>query len=169
MTTPQSDDGTSLACGLQPEQTSLLDAWTCDVDSDRRLPYQPHCARSATPGKAEDPRHARRRSARRRAAKSGKRRADRRRQSSVVWSIGPVRALHSLNLGVASTLNDSLTLGLSATYDGDGGQPYNELAATRADAWGVAMTINYNSGPWPCGAYYEVTRAVRNSSCRTQR
>jgi Gram-negative porin len=36
---------------------------------------------------------------------------------------GAVRDLHSLNLGVATTLHDSLTLGLSATYDGGSGCP----------------------------------------------
>ena len=76
---------------------------------------------------------------------------------------GPVRDLHSLNLGVEATLYDSLTLGLSATYDGDSGLPNNSLAASRADSWGVATSINYNSGPWTWGAYYQVARAPIDS------
>ena len=71
---------------------------------------------------------------------------------------GPVHDLHSLNLGVATTLYDSLTLGLSATYDGNSGQPYNRL--NRVDAWGASTSVNYNSGPWTWGAYYQFARAV---------
>lgn len=73
---------------------------------------------------------------------------------------GTVRDLHSLNLGVATTLYDSLTLGLSATYDGNSGLPYNRSDAHRTDAWGVATSINYNLGPWTWGAYYQVARAA---------
>ena len=73
---------------------------------------------------------------------------------------GPVRDLHSLNLGVATTLYDSLTLGLSATYDGNSGQPYNKLDTNGADAWGLTTSVNYNSGPWTWGAYYQFARAA---------
>lgn len=77
---------------------------------------------------------------------------------------GPVHDLHSLNLGVEATLYDSLALGVSATYDGDSGLPNRNAAASRADAWGVATSINYNSGPWTWGAYYQVARADLDSA-----
>lgn len=68
---------------------------------------------------------------------------------------GAVGDLHSLNLGTTLVLNDSLILGASATFNGDSGLPEAAPASGRSDAWGVVASINFNTGPWTLGAYYQ--------------
>lgn len=72
---------------------------------------------------------------------------------------GAVRDLQSLNLGATLVLNDSLMLGVSAGFNGDSGLPETPSASGRSDAWGVVASINYNTGPWTMGAYYQRARS----------
>lgn len=58
--------------------------------------------------------------------------------------------LHSIHMGVTATLDDSLMLGVSATFNG--------LRAASSE-WGVTASVNYNTGPWTSGAYYQLARA----------
>jgi hypothetical protein len=67
--------------------------------------------------------------------------------------------LHSLNAGISVTLHDSLMLGISASYNGDSGLPRTPIGANRSDAWGVVTSVNYNTGPWTWGAYYQLARS----------
>jgi hypothetical protein len=66
---------------------------------------------------------------------------------------GQVGDLHSANVGATIVIDDSLTLGASATFNGDSGLPEARLATGLSDAWGVVASINYNVGPWTVGAY----------------
>ena len=68
------------------------------------------------------------------------------------------RDLDSLSLGTSITLNDSLDLGVSATYDGRGGAV--EAIGDAPSAWGASASINYNSGPWTVGGYYQFSRGA---------
>jgi hypothetical protein len=72
---------------------------------------------------------------------------------------GPVGDLHSLNVGTTLVLDDSLTLGLSATYNGKSGLPSRASASGESDAWGAIASVNYNTGPWTLGAYYQRARS----------
>jgi len=69
------------------------------------------------------------------------------------------RDLHSVNLGVTATLDDSLMLGAAVTFNGDSGLQAMSPAQTTSSAWGATASINYNTGPWTFGAYYQVARA----------
>jgi hypothetical protein len=72
---------------------------------------------------------------------------------------GAVRDLHSLNLGATLVLDDSLVLGVSAGFNGDSGLPATARASGRSAARGAVASINYNTGPWTLGAYYQHARS----------
>lgn len=66
--------------------------------------------------------------------------------------------LRSFSAGVSVTLNDALTLGASVTDNGGSGLPRNASGSFKSAAAGYAASINYNTGPWTFGGYYQ--RAV---------
>lgn len=72
---------------------------------------------------------------------------------------GTISDLHSLNAGATLILDDSLILGASASFNGNSGLPDAALASGRSDAWGAVISINYNTGPWTWGAYYQRARS----------
>lgn len=72
---------------------------------------------------------------------------------------GGVGDLHSLNVGATLVLDDSLILGASATFNGDSSLPDAVSATGRSNAWGAVASINYNTGPWTWGAYYQRARS----------
>jgi hypothetical protein len=72
---------------------------------------------------------------------------------------GGVGDLHSFNAGATLVLDDSLILGVSATFNGDSGLPDAVSGAGRSNAWGAVASINYNTGPWTWGAYYQRARS----------
>lgn len=84
---------------------------------------------------------------------------------SISWARGQatgpdtrVEDLSSFNAGVTLVLDDALTLGLSATWNGDGG--LERIARTSASAaGGWVASANYNVGPWTLGGYYQRARA----------
>lgn len=62
---------------------------------------------------------------------------------------------HSLHGGVRATLQDAITLGASATYDGLS-QDRDDLAPRlRANPFGVVGSADYVLGPWVAGGYYQ--------------
>lgn len=65
------------------------------------------------------------------------------------------RDVNSIGAGVSLTLDDSLMFGIGASYDGRSGLP--SAAATRfaSAAWGASVSVNYNTGPWTLGGYYQ--------------
>jgi hypothetical protein len=69
------------------------------------------------------------------------------------------RDLDSFGAGASVTLNDSLTLGLAATFDGPSGLPAAASGRFSSDAWGATASANYNSGPWTIGAWIQYARA----------
>ena len=73
--------------------------------------------------------------------------------------------LNSLNLGVTTTLSDSLMLGASATLNSNSGLPRSASGASPT-AWGITTSVNYNTGPWTLGAYYQFARAAINTPVR---
>jgi hypothetical protein len=79
---------------------------------------------------------------------------------------GAVSDLHSLNVGATVVLDDSLILGVSATVNGNSGLPEAALAPNRSDAWGAVASINYNTGPWTWGAYYQLARSEGDVALR---
>jgi hypothetical protein len=69
---------------------------------------------------------------------------------------GSLRDLNSVGAGVSITFDDALTLGLSASYDG---RSQLSSAASASAAWGAIASVNYNTGPWTLGAYYQYASA----------
>ncbi len=72
--------------------------------------------------------------------------------------------LHSLNLGTTLVLDDSLIIGVSATWNGDTGirRPFMRIDVD--DAWGWVTSVNYNQGPWTVGAFYQWATSAGNSN-----
>lgn len=70
---------------------------------------------------------------------------------------GNTRDLRSLSLGGGATLNDSLTLGASFTYNGDTGLG-RAPGVSRSDAYGIALSANYNTGAWTWGGFIQYAR-----------
>lgn len=79
--------------------------------------------------------------------------------SAVQPGDGPVRSLNSVSLGTSVTLDDALDLGIAASYDGKSGLPSGAHANPVSPAWGMTASINYNTGPWTVGAYYQYAQA----------
>jgi hypothetical protein len=73
-----------------------------------------------------------------------------------------LRDLSSIGAGVSITFNDSLILGLSASYDGRSRLPSTASAAFASAGWGAIASVNYNTGPWTLGAYYQYASAEGN-------
>jgi len=70
-----------------------------------------------------------------------------------------LRDLDSVSLGTSVTLDDSLDIGLSASYDGKSGTSRAATSNGASSAWGAAASVNYNTGPWTIGGYYQYARA----------
>jgi len=70
--------------------------------------------------------------------------------------------LRSLGAGVSVILDDSLTLGLAASYDGGSRLPASARGKLASAAWGATLSVNYNSGPWTVGGYYQSATAEGN-------
>lgn len=66
-----------------------------------------------------------------------------------------LRDLSSIGTGISITLDDALTLGLSASYDGRSQLPSTASGAFASAAWGAVASLNYNRGPWTLGTYYQ--------------
>src|SRR5262249_7179709 len=66
------------------------------------------------------------------------------------------RDLNSVSLGTSVSLNDSVDLAVSGSYAGTGGAPPASNGRSTAVAWGVTASLNYNSGPWTLGGYYQL-------------
>jgi hypothetical protein len=65
----------------------------------------------------------------------------------------PLRDLNSISLGTSVVLDDSLYLGLAASYDAAGGLPTIAHEEFASASWGATVSVNYNSGPWTLGGY----------------
>ncbi len=72
---------------------------------------------------------------------------------------GATRDLRSVGAGVSLTLDDALSLGLAASYDGRSRLPSAATSAFASAAWGATASVNYNTGPWTIGAYYQYASA----------
>jgi len=70
---------------------------------------------------------------------------------------GNTRDLHSLSFGGTATLDDTLTLGASFTYNGDSGLA-RVPGGSRSDAYGIALSANYNIGAWTYGGFIQFAR-----------
>lgn len=70
-----------------------------------------------------------------------------------------LRDLNSGSFGTSVTLEDSLDIGLSASYDGMSGTSRAASDSSASPAWGASASINYNTGPWTVGGYYQQARA----------
>jgi predicted porin len=73
------------------------------------------------------------------------------------------RDLKSVGAGVSITFDDALTLGLSASYDGRSRASSTASGAFASAAWGGIASVNYNTGPWTIGAYYQHASAEGSS------
>lgn len=71
----------------------------------------------------------------------------------------PTRDLNSIGAGVSFTFDDALMVGLSASYDGRSRLPSSATGAFASAAWGTTVSVNYNTGPWTMGAYYQYASA----------
>jgi Gram-negative porin len=67
--------------------------------------------------------------------------------------------LRSLSGGATLVLANALYLGVSVSYDGRSGLQRVAAPASRSNGFGYATSINYNTGPWTLGAYYQQARA----------
>ena len=72
--------------------------------------------------------------------------------------------LDSFSAGATVTLDDSLTLGASFTYNGDTGLQQGLGQSFTSPAFGFAAGINYNTGPWTFGGFYQWARAQEDTS-----
>lgn len=64
------------------------------------------------------------------------------------------RDLNSVSLGTSVVLDDALEIGVAASYDG------KRSGSVDGDpAWGSTFSVNYNTGPWTVGGYYQYARA----------
>ena len=72
--------------------------------------------------------------------------------------------LDSIGTGASLTLNDSLTLGIAGSYDGRGRLPSGAAGRFASAAWGATASVNYNTGPWTIGAYYQYASAEGSTS-----
>jgi len=70
---------------------------------------------------------------------------------------GTTADLRSISVGAGATLDDALTLGVSASYNGDTGLLHVPGAA-HSDAYGIAASVNYNTGPWTYGGFVQYAR-----------
>ena len=68
-----------------------------------------------------------------------------------------VSDLHSLNAGISATFVDALTLGAAFTYDADSGLA---RGPNLTNAYGAAVSANYNTGPWTIGGYAQRARSA---------
>jgi hypothetical protein len=67
--------------------------------------------------------------------------------------------LRSLGAGVSIVLDDSLMLGIAASYDGSSRLPSDAAGQFASAAWGATISVNYNNGPWTIGGYYQYATA----------
>jgi len=70
------------------------------------------------------------------------------------------RRSESLSGGISATFRDTVSIGLSGTYDGwsrPAGISPNGRSATRP--YGVVASADYVTGPWTIGGYYQHARA----------
>ena len=72
------------------------------------------------------------------------------------------RDVRSIGAGASLTLDDSLVLGVGASYDGRSGLPSATASRFASAAWGATVSVNYNAGPWTFGAYYQYATAEGN-------
>jgi hypothetical protein len=70
-----------------------------------------------------------------------------------------VANLNSISAGTSVTLHDSLDLGLAGSYDGHTTSGSPLIDGSPETAWGATASVNYNSGPWTLGGYYQISRA----------
>jgi predicted porin len=57
------------------------------------------------------------------------------------------------------TLRDSLDIGVAGSYDTHNASGFPVIAGIPGTPWGATASINYNSGPWTVGGYYQISRA----------
>jgi Gram-negative porin len=69
---------------------------------------------------------------------------------------GETRDLDSVNAGVTLVIDDSLTLGLSGTWNGTSG--LERAGPYHSDAGGWVASVNYNTGPWTLGGFLQQAR-----------
>lgn len=74
------------------------------------------------------------------------------------------RNVNSIGTGVSLTLDDSLMLGVAASYDGRGRLPSTAAGRLASAASGATASVNYNTGPWTMGAYYQYATAEGSTS-----
>lgn len=77
----------------------------------------------------------------------------------VARSEDSARNVDSIGAGISLTLNDSLMLGIAASYDGRSRLPSTATARFASAAWGATVSVNYNTGPWTVGGYYQYATA----------
>jgi len=75
-----------------------------------------------------------------------------------------LRDLNSVSLGTSVVLNDSLDIGIAASYDGASGTSRLALGNAASPALGATGSLNYNAGPWTVGGYYQYARAQATGS-----
>lgn len=78
---------------------------------------------------------------------------------AISGSLSKLRDLSSVGAGISLTLDDSLTFGIGASYDGRSGLPSSVAGSFASAAWGATVSVNYNRGPWTIGGYYQYATA----------
>jgi hypothetical protein len=74
------------------------------------------------------------------------------------------RDVSSIGAGISLTLDDALMFGVAASYDGRSRLPSSAVGPFASPAWGATISVNYNTGPWTVGAYYQHTTAEGDST-----
>jgi hypothetical protein len=73
-----------------------------------------------------------------------------------------VKDLNSYSAGAALTLANELTFAASFTYNGDSGLRRGPGPTFESDAFGYALSANYNTGPWTFGGFYQRAESAGN-------
>lgn len=69
--------------------------------------------------------------------------------------LSPVRRSDSISGGISATFRDTVSVGLSATYDG-ASRTYSPTGTRQATKpYGVVASADYVAGPWTFGGYYQ--------------
>jgi len=81
---------------------------------------------------------------------------------------GPIRvhALHSLSGGIEYSYDASLYIGASFTWNGDSGLRPMSGGHRASDAFGLATSLNYSTGPWQLGFFAQWAVAEGDTGLR---
>lgn len=74
------------------------------------------------------------------------------------------RELNSFAVGASLTLHEEWMVGFAASYDGSSRLPEIAAGSFASPAWGMTMSVNFNTGPWTIGGYCQYATNEGNTT-----